>query len=194
MQIHEYCKRPLHGKVAVIDDEWATVGSSNLDPLSLALNLEANVIVRDRAFAQQLRTALERLMDDECRCLELSAVAAQRSGWRALLDVIAYHVTRHFPSWAGWLPAHTPKLQSVAPPAPMAQATPICEPRPEEHKAQPVQQPAQHAARHAAQHAAIKKKRSRGPGERTPRRACGGPPNQQTEAPTERPASGWRRC
>ena len=149
IKIHEYCKRPLHGKVALIDDEWATVGSSNLDPLSLALNLEANVIVRDRAFAQQLRTALQRLMDDECRCLELSAVAAQRSGWRALLDVIAYHVTRHFPSWAGWLPAHTPKLQTVAPPAPMAQATPVCEPRPEEHKAQPVQQPAQHAAQHA---------------------------------------------
>jgi cardiolipin synthase len=131
IKIHEYCKRPLHGKVAVIDDEWATVGSSNLDPLSLALNLEANVIVRDRAFAQQLRSALKRLMDEECRCLELSAVAAQRSGWRALLDVIAYHVTRHFPSWAGWLPAHTPKIQTVASPAPV-RAAPVAEPRAEE--------------------------------------------------------------
>ncbi|WP_239504248.1 phospholipase D-like domain-containing protein, partial [Enterobacter cloacae] len=37
--IHEYCQRPLHGKVALVDDEWSTVGSSNLDPLSLALNL-----------------------------------------------------------------------------------------------------------------------------------------------------------
>src|SRR5690606_13045092 len=45
--IYEYCERPLHGKVACVDDEWATVGSSNLDPLSLALNLEANVIVRE---------------------------------------------------------------------------------------------------------------------------------------------------
>ncbi|MBC8055345.1 MAG: cardiolipin synthase ClsB, partial [Rhizobiales bacterium] len=42
VKIHEYCKRPLHGKVAVVDDDWSTVGSSNLDPLSLSLNLEAN--------------------------------------------------------------------------------------------------------------------------------------------------------
>ena len=58
VRVYEYCDRPLHGKVALMDDEWATVGSSNLDPLSLALNLEANVIIRDRAFNQQLaRTA-----------------------------------------------------------------------------------------------------------------------------------------
>ena len=113
VQIHEYCKRPLHGKVALMDDGWATVGSSNLDPLSLALNLEANVIVRDQAFARELRSALDRLMRDECRRLELSDVAARRAGWRAWLDVIAYHLTRHFPLWAGWLPAHTPRLQTV---------------------------------------------------------------------------------
>src|SRR6185369_13562982 len=59
VRIYEYCERPLHGKVAVIDDEWATVGSSNLDPLSLALNLEANVIIRDRAFNQDLFQQLE---------------------------------------------------------------------------------------------------------------------------------------
>ncbi|BBI42860.1 hypothetical protein ALP64_205116 [Pseudomonas syringae pv. actinidiae] len=35
--IHEYKQRALHGKVALIDQDWSTVGSSNLDPLSLAL-------------------------------------------------------------------------------------------------------------------------------------------------------------
>ena len=42
-----------------MDDEWATVGSSNLDPLSLSLNLEANVIIRDRGFNQHLHERLE---------------------------------------------------------------------------------------------------------------------------------------
>jgi cardiolipin synthase len=51
VRIYEYCARPLHGKVALMDDDWATVGSSNLDPLSLALNLEANVVIRDARFA-----------------------------------------------------------------------------------------------------------------------------------------------
>jgi phosphatidylserine/phosphatidylglycerophosphate/cardiolipin synthase-like enzyme len=45
-------------KVLVVDDDWATVGSSNLDPLSLVLNLEANLIVRDRAFVQTLSNNL----------------------------------------------------------------------------------------------------------------------------------------
>ena len=64
--IHEYTERPLHGKVAVVDDAWATVGSSNLDPLSLGLNLEANVVLRDRAFARQLREHLDGLMTKHC--------------------------------------------------------------------------------------------------------------------------------
>ena len=52
VRIHEYCERPFHGKVALIDDDWATVGSSNLDPLSLSLNLEANVFIRDAGFVR----------------------------------------------------------------------------------------------------------------------------------------------
>ena len=56
--IHEYSPSFLHAKVAVIDGRWATVGSSNLDPLSLLLAREANVVVEDVAFANQLRTRL----------------------------------------------------------------------------------------------------------------------------------------
>ncbi len=56
--IHEYSPSFLHAKVAVIDGRWATVGSSNLDPLSLLLAREANVVVEDEAFAGQLRARL----------------------------------------------------------------------------------------------------------------------------------------
>jgi len=59
VQIYEYSPAFLHAKVAAVDDEWATVGSSNIDPLSLLLNLEANVVVRDRAFAVGLREEIE---------------------------------------------------------------------------------------------------------------------------------------
>ncbi len=59
VQVHEYTVAFLHAKVAVVDDDWATVGSSNIDPLSLLLNLEANVVVRDRAFAASLRQEFE---------------------------------------------------------------------------------------------------------------------------------------
>lgn len=58
IQIFEYDASFLHAKVAVMDAEGgalAIVGSSNLDPLSLLLAREANVFVRDEAFADELR-------------------------------------------------------------------------------------------------------------------------------------------
>jgi cardiolipin synthase len=54
LQIHEYTPAFLHAKIALVDGEWATVGSSNIDPLSLLLNLEANVIVQDGDFTREL--------------------------------------------------------------------------------------------------------------------------------------------
>ncbi|MBS6361005.1 cardiolipin synthase ClsB [Burkholderia sp.] len=59
VRIAEYDKTILHGKVAVIDDNWATVGSSNLDALSLMLNNEANVVlVRHDKVTNELRDAI----------------------------------------------------------------------------------------------------------------------------------------
>ncbi|RPH44418.1 MAG: cardiolipin synthase ClsB [Burkholderiales bacterium] len=57
VEIVEYHRSFLHAKVAVIDD-WATVGSSNIDPFSLLLAREANVMVIDAGFAATLRDRL----------------------------------------------------------------------------------------------------------------------------------------
>ncbi len=112
--IHEYLARPLHGKVALTDDEWATIGSSNLDPLSLSLNLEANVMVRDPGFNRQLRGSLQNLMAHHCERLGL-ADAPRRTLWRALVGAFVFHFLRRFPAWAGWLPAHAHRLTSLTP-------------------------------------------------------------------------------
>jgi cardiolipin synthase len=81
VRIYEYTPAFLHAKVAVVDGEWATLGSSNIDPLSLLLNLEANVVVRDDPFARRLGEELD------------AALAASRlvlnppyaTGWLAVL-------------------------------------------------------------------------------------------------------------
>jgi len=109
VQIYEYRERPLHGKVALSDDEWATVGSSNLDPLSLSLNLEANVIIRDRAFNQQLSARLSLLMQHSCQQINAADLEAP-SGWRTLRNFFVFHLLRRYPAWAGWLPAHAPRI------------------------------------------------------------------------------------
>jgi cardiolipin synthase len=106
VRIYEYCDRPLHGKVALMDDEWSTVGSSNLDPLSLALNLEANVIIRDRAFNQSCRAPRQA----DVRKLQPDREAASASSRAGLVrSFLAYHFARRYPRWASWLPRHVPR-------------------------------------------------------------------------------------
>ncbi|MGK9416988.1 cardiolipin synthase ClsB [Pseudomonas cedrina] len=108
--IHEYCQRPLHGKVALVDDDWSTVGSSNLDPLSLALNLEANVLIRDRGFNQQLYDSLEALARNHCQTMPEKR-KPRLWLWRLTVGFLVFHVMRHFPVLTGWLPAHKPRLK-----------------------------------------------------------------------------------
>ena len=67
VEIQEYHKSFLHAKVAVIDGRWATVGSSNIDPFSLLLAREANVVVDDARFRGELRASLQRAIDAGAR-------------------------------------------------------------------------------------------------------------------------------
>ncbi|WP_432754683.1 cardiolipin synthase ClsB [Pseudomonas sp. WMBT8] len=108
--IHEYCQRPLHGKVALVDEQWSTVGSSNLDPLSLSLNLEANVLIRDRGFNQLLFERLQDLSRNHCKTMPENR-SPRGWLWRVTVGFVVFHVLRHFPAWTGWLPAHKPRLK-----------------------------------------------------------------------------------
>lgn len=110
--IHEYCKRPLHGKVALADDNWSTVGSSNLDPLSLALNLEANLIIDSKPFNQQLYDHLIALAQSDCTPVNLSCTK-RGYWWRLPFVFLSFHFLRYFPAMAGWLPTHSPELQPL---------------------------------------------------------------------------------
>ncbi len=64
IEIHEYRKSFMHSKVAVVDGQWSTVGSSNIDPFSLFLAREANIIIQDEAFARELYEDIVSLMQN----------------------------------------------------------------------------------------------------------------------------------
>ena len=93
VEIHEYAPSFLHAKVAVIDGRWATVGSSNLDPLSLLLAREANVVVEDAVFAQELRTRLLRAMEQGGQRID-PEVYANRPLAQRMLDRLAFGLLR----------------------------------------------------------------------------------------------------
>jgi len=92
IQIFEYHSAMLHGKVAVVDREWATVGSSNLDPFSLMLNREANIIALDRPFAETLRASI---LDE----ISKNATQLHFTSWQAR------SLLQRMQSWLGLLAA-----------------------------------------------------------------------------------------
>lgn len=112
VRIFEYRLRPLHGKVALADRRWSTVGSSNLDPLSLALNLEANLEIDDLAFNNLLHNHLDALMARDCREVQAQGLPRVR-GLALLRTYLAFHLMRKFPSWARGLPQPVQQLQAA---------------------------------------------------------------------------------
>jgi len=101
IEIYEYQKSHMHAKVAVIDERWATVGSSNLDPFSLLLALEANVIVDDENFAKTLKHSL----GQEIR---MGAKRICESNWKTqplrlrIMTWISYGLVRFMTGMAGY--------------------------------------------------------------------------------------------
>lgn len=61
IKIFEYQSGFIHAKTFVVDDEWASVGSSNLDNMSLLLNYEADVASTDTKFVEEVK---EQFLDD----------------------------------------------------------------------------------------------------------------------------------
>jgi len=108
VRIAEYHRSFLHAKVAVVDDHWATVGSSNIDPYSLLMAREANVFVRDARFADQLRIELLALLDTGALPIEAArwpvrSPLAKTTTWiaygvvRAMMGLLGYGGEEWFP-------------------------------------------------------------------------------------------------
>jgi cardiolipin synthase len=95
IEIYEYKKSFMHSKVAMIDSQWATVGSSNIDPFSLLLAREANVVVKDSTFATKLKNDIEASIKDGA--LRINPQSWARGGLiKRFASWIAYALVRGF--------------------------------------------------------------------------------------------------
>jgi cardiolipin synthase len=99
--IHEYEASELHAKAAVVDEHWATVGSSNLDPFSLVLSREANVAVFNVAFARTLKASLERAISEGAVRVDIEGWG-RRTLWQRLKLGLAYTFARVAMGMAGF--------------------------------------------------------------------------------------------
>ena len=93
VEIYEYHASYLHAKVAVIDGKWLTVGSSNLDPFSLLLAREANVVAHDAQMAQALQASLVSAIEQGA--VRVDPHAYLHRGWRErAVDALASALLR----------------------------------------------------------------------------------------------------
>jgi len=107
IEVHEYRKSMMHAKVAVVDGHWATVGSSNLDPFSLLLSLEANVVVDNQGFALELKHCLEQAIKTGARRIVENSWKTQSRKLR-LVNWLSYGVVRFMIGIAGYAPGVKP--------------------------------------------------------------------------------------
>ena len=105
IRIFEYEKSFMHAKVAVIDGQWATVGSSNIDPFSLLMAKEANLVVRDAGFAGELEASLKTAMVVGARELLAEELSRQPMHSR-FLRWLAYGLVRALVGIAGYSQRH----------------------------------------------------------------------------------------
>jgi cardiolipin synthase len=90
VEIHEYTAALLHAKTMVIDGVWATIGSTNLDNRSLALDEELNVIIYDRAVARQFEQIF---LEDLKHSRQVSYEAWKKRGFASkVLEVLAFPI------------------------------------------------------------------------------------------------------
>ena len=112
IEIFEYHTSMMHAKVAVIDEQWATVGSSNLDPFSLLLAMEANVVVVDENFAKELKRGLSEAMRKGARRIFRATWSTQSFRLR-LASWLSYGLVRIMIGLAGYAPGKGPGAKNA---------------------------------------------------------------------------------
>jgi cardiolipin synthase len=91
IRVFEWKKSVLHAKLAVIDDQWMTIGSFNLNHLSTYASIELNIDILNSQFTKQSRLLLEKLIAEGC---EEITINRKHSIYNRISEAIAYFLGR----------------------------------------------------------------------------------------------------
>jgi cardiolipin synthase len=94
IEIYEYTKVVLHGKITVCDRQWVSAGSFNLNDLSAKASVEMNLEIMDERFGTHVHETLSRIMESDCVRIT-QAEFANHQGWlKNLGRKMAYDLLR----------------------------------------------------------------------------------------------------
>ena len=93
MEIYEWEKTILHGKINLVDDKWASIGSYNINHLSHYSSVETNIEVFDAAFCQVVKDELENVIR-QCHHVTYSDYLEKMNVWQKFLCWVSFQFTR----------------------------------------------------------------------------------------------------
>ncbi len=94
IEVYEYKPSVLHGKVAVCDGAWATIGSYNLNIISAYASIELNIDVNHPGFAEMLQATLEKIIAQDCVQITKEDFAMHNSFLNIIWERICYWFIR----------------------------------------------------------------------------------------------------
>jgi cardiolipin synthase len=94
VEIYEWRQSVVHGKVAVVDNHWVTVGSFNLNHLSALESIELNYIFNDKPVASVALHELQQIIEHECDYVAPEKFVESHTVFRQLREWFAYRFYR----------------------------------------------------------------------------------------------------
>jgi cardiolipin synthase len=93
IEVYEYTKAILHGKITVADQQWVSIGSYNFNELSAKASVEMNLEVDDAAFGKHVYHELDQVIQSDC--VRITEEDYHHFGWLGAMQYrIAYQITR----------------------------------------------------------------------------------------------------
>jgi cardiolipin synthase len=94
IEIYEYTKNVLHGKMAICDSDWLTIGSYNVNDLSAYASIELNIDVRDPEFISEVQHLLNEIISKDCILITKEKLVNSRSIFNRFTQWMAYGIIR----------------------------------------------------------------------------------------------------
>lgn len=91
--IYEWNNSVVHGKAAVVDNKWSTIGSFNLNDLSCYGSIEMNVVIHSQDFAKTLLKDFENVIE-KCNQITITKLNSRISTLNKLKKWLAYQIVR----------------------------------------------------------------------------------------------------
>jgi len=94
IEVYEYRKKVVHGKIATYDGHWVTIGSYNINNISAYASIELNLDIHNKPFAHEVDLALEEIIKHDCDSITKETFQHKTGLWSRMVHRLSYILFR----------------------------------------------------------------------------------------------------